>query len=408
MKRVPLNNKDYPENFNKVAKYIGKNWIDKTLTLEQSRQLLAKAIGYNSVYELEKSFMDKLPNLIDINALISQIKYKMKDIYEQEWREGDQGFHLAHAKWEKFKDGVFPKIPFYLFQALDESKEDIFGGIYDKVADRMSLLIQNHRFGGYYGIFTHSSDVLPDIDHNIYIDKTSNLYSFFEQYECFPFGSGNSHISVITQIKERVEKYFDMDGVWKLRVVNPDGHELQYYEVINEILSWFDDDKSSKGSGWYVIDGKRQQSHWLFAALDDAVEKLKNNNFERININASDISDEDPHNPHRPYLFLDEGYHFPAEGMPELLNAFRGLPSKTDSRQASNKKDTGGMLIRDGDLVIDEDGKSYKVDRHIKSKSLFIYELSNIDNQIPLDDFQGDLTIVNPFVAIQSIKDFKQ
>lgn len=53
MKRVPILKKDYPENFNKVAKYISKNWTSDKLSLEDARQKLANWIGYNSIYELE-------------------------------------------------------------------------------------------------------------------------------------------------------------------------------------------------------------------------------------------------------------------------------------------------------------------------------------------------------------------
>ncbi len=52
--RVPVLSNDLPENFNKVAKYIGRHWPDKKLGLNKSRETLAFLFGYNSVHEVYK------------------------------------------------------------------------------------------------------------------------------------------------------------------------------------------------------------------------------------------------------------------------------------------------------------------------------------------------------------------
>jgi hypothetical protein len=407
MKRVPLTQKDYPENFNKVAKYIAKKWIDKKLQLEESRQILAKVIGYNSIHELEKTFVNKLPNLMDIDNLISGIRRKMEDEYNRQWREANAGYHLASAKWGKFNDDIFPKIPFYLLEALDKSKDDIFAGTYDKVADRMSLYIQNYRYGGYYGIFIPYVDRAGDIDNAIDYDKTANLISFFGEYECFPFGRGDSHISVITEISERVDKYFDEDGNWKLRVRNEDGYELHYFEVIDEILSWFEEDsKTSSGTPWYVIDSRKGDNHWLFKALDDAVSELKNNDYKRVPDIVEDedeeISSASPKT--TPFLIMDE---FHSAASPDFANIFEstGGLRGNDNRQSTKLKDTTGTVMKVGDNVVSEGGDEYKVDCHINTDDFFLYNVKDLKDTIRLKDYEGKLTIKNPFVATQSISD---
>ena len=47
------------------------------------------------------------------------------------------------------------------------------------------------------------------------------LHGFLHEYECFPFGSGENHISVITMIQDRVNKYFDEEGNWKIEIFEP-------------------------------------------------------------------------------------------------------------------------------------------------------------------------------------------
>jgi len=48
--RVPICNADLPLGFNKLAKYIGRHWPDGRLKLSQSRERLAKMLGYSSAY----------------------------------------------------------------------------------------------------------------------------------------------------------------------------------------------------------------------------------------------------------------------------------------------------------------------------------------------------------------------
>ena len=98
MKRVPLTHKDYPENFNKLAKYISKNWIDDKLSLEQSRQQLATWLGYNSIFELEKSFVKSIPGLVDVDALMYSIKEKIETSFSDAYiNKGNRLATLSYA-----------------------------------------------------------------------------------------------------------------------------------------------------------------------------------------------------------------------------------------------------------------------------------------------------------------------
>lgn len=103
MKRVPLTHKDYPENFNKLAKYISKNWIDDKLSLEQSRQQLATWLGYNSIFELEKSFVKSIPGLVDVDALMYSIKEKIKRSFKDAYENKDFGYMYINDKWEQYE-----------------------------------------------------------------------------------------------------------------------------------------------------------------------------------------------------------------------------------------------------------------------------------------------------------------
>lgn len=415
MKRVPILKKDYPENFNKVAKYISKNWTSDKLSLEDIRQKLANWIGYNSIYELENSFVDKIPNLIDINSLMYSIQDKMRISYLESIKE-ITGFDYSHINsiWDYYKENTFKKIPFYLLSALDKSKIDVFSGIYDKVAERMSLFIQNYRYGGYYGLFTEYADSIDSIDFAIDYDKTANLLSFFDDYECFPYGRGNSHLSVITQISERVEKYFDEKGIWKLRVLDEEGHELQYYEVINIILSWFKEDgKKTSGTPFYVIDS-RKGNHWLFKSLNSAMKELKENNYKKVEVEKVEEKEEDEGNINQETCnvrkiryMLDESWSYTSNEVNEVQKLFS---AGSGLRRSPVKEDETGYFYMDGKpILINEsfktmDGKVY----HIGSKTddsnrtnFYVYLKENPFEIFDLADF--DKKAIQLFYAIQSI-----
>lgn len=354
MKRVPILKKDYPENFNKVAKYISKNWTNDKLSLEDARQKLAVWIGYNSIYELENSFADKIPNLIDVNSLIYSIQNKMSESFKKETKEiTNYDYSHIYSIWKYYKENTFKKIPFYLLSALDKSRTDVFSGIYDKVAERMSLFIQNYRYGGYYGLFTTYADRIEDIDSAIDYDKTTNLLNFFDEYECFPYGRGSSHLSVITQISERVEKYFDEKGRWKLRVLNEEGYELEYFDVLDILLSWFKEDgKGSSGTPFYVIDN-RKDTHWLFNSLQNAIKELEENNYKRVEIieeveETNDSNNGMTNKSERAY-FIDEFSNFGgafSEGMQKLWEMGSGL------KRPVSKEDETGYSYMDGKPIL--------------------------------------------------------
>lgn len=285
MKRVPLTHKDYPENFNKLAKYISKNWIDDKLPLEQSRQQLAVWLGYNSIFELEKSFVKSIPSLVDVDALIYSIDEKIKTSFKETYQNKDFGYMYINGKWEQYKNEKLRKTPFYLIEALDKSKINNFLGTYDKVAKRYPLFIQDYRFGGYYGLFAPYADAISTIEGTIGLDKSMQLHGFLHEYECFPFGSGQNHISVITMIQDRVNKYFDEEGNWKIEIFEPNEYleedetpqPMLYNDVWNILLEWCKDlDK------WYVIDDKKRENHWLIESLDKAIKELQDNDYKKV------------------------------------------------------------------------------------------------------------------------------
>jgi hypothetical protein len=412
MKRVPITQKDYPENFNNVAKYLGRNWIDQKLSFEASRQLLANAIGYNSIHELERAFLKRLPNLIDVNHLKFSIKQNLQDEYKKQSRDADVGYHLTSARWNEYEKTTFSKIPFYKLDALNESKDDVFGGVYNKVAESMSLFIQNYRYGGYYGIFLPHADSAGDIDHAIDYDKTNNLIDFFDEYECFPFGRGNSHISVITEIGERSNKWFNEDGEWKIEIWhpernNPDEYQCETYtDVLIEILSWFKEaSKGCSGSPWYVIDTKKNENHWLFKALGDAMQKLAENNYKKIPSTEKKI-EEDERNTETPtYLITDEAHSL--LNTTDLANLHEATSSiDTDSRTPTNKIDTAGEMIKVGSKVTTDNGIEYTVDQHCKSEKFFLFNENNLNDIIELNDYKGVLNIGDPHVITQKMSDF--
>lgn len=277
MKRVPITQNDYPENFNNVAKYIGRNWTIQKLGLEKSRQLLAIATGYNSIYELEKSFANKLPNIIDTDELLRAVEKKLQDQFKKQYQEENKTVEGGYELWGEFKENIFPKIPLYQIAALNKSlTANVFDGIYDAVAQQLPLYIENYRYGGYYGMFAPGAWNIGNIESAIDYDKTNNLIGFLSDYECFPFGWGNNHISVITQIKDRVDMYFNAQGNWKLEVYDLDDNELSYSAVWDEVLSWFKEaSKKSSGTPWYVIDNKKNEKHWLFESLNKAMEVMQ-------------------------------------------------------------------------------------------------------------------------------------
>lgn len=285
MKRVPLTHKDYPENFNKLAKYISKNWIDDKLPLEQSRQQLVVWLGYNSIFELEKSFVKSIPSLVDVDALMNSIQKKIEISFKEAYKNKDFGYMYINDKWEQYKNEKLGKNPFYLIESLDKSKINNFLGAYDKVAHRYPLFIQDYRFGGYYGLFVPYADAISTIEGTIGLDKSMQLHGFLHEYECFPFGSGQNHISVITMIQDRVNKYFDEEGNWKIEIFEPNEYleedetpqPMLYNDVWNILLEWCKDlDK------WYVIDDKKRENHWLIESLDKAIKELQDNDYKKV------------------------------------------------------------------------------------------------------------------------------
>lgn len=314
MKRVPITQKDYPENYNNVAKYIGRNWNDKKLSLEQSRQLLAYIIGYSSIYELEKSFVDKLPNLIDTEALKHNILSKLEDKFAEDFKTDDIDFIKLREMFREYRDNTFSKIPFYHLSALNTSKQDIFSGKYEKVAEYHPLYIESFRYGGgFYGLLLPNPWVTDEISTWVDGDKTTNFVSFMFEYECFPFGQGNSHISVLTQISERANKYFDEHGNWDFEIINPEGEYLGYREVMDEIMSWYkEDNKESSGTPWYVVDAKKRENHWLIKALNSVMVSFEARNKTKETPKKEAVEDEKPSKVPKIFL-LDEAHSFPSD-----------------------------------------------------------------------------------------------
>lgn len=415
MKRVILTHKDYPENFNKLAKYISKNWIEK-LSLEKSRQQLALWLGYNSIFELEKSFAQTVPSLINIDELMSYIKKKMESDFKDKIRKKGFGFHYVYDKWTDFEKTTFTKIPFYLIEALDKSKQSNFQGAYDKVANLYPLFIENFRFGGYYGLFVPYADAISIIEGTLNLDKTQQLYDFLYHYECFPFGTGNNHISVITQIQDRVTKYFDEEGDWKIEVFNPsiewDGDEkpkpLTHFEVWEILLDWF-----KELDEWYVIDTKKNEKHWLFEALENSIKKLKENNYKKIEKVAEKKDSVMEKNESRiPLtLLMDETNAFINTELQKLNNELRTNPrlnlNTVDMREETEYKDCNKNIIKDEDKLF-KNGNYYRVEKSPISNKYYIYNENNLNEVFELSEVStSDLMIVpkGTFIATQSIKD---
>jgi hypothetical protein len=275
MKRVPLLKKDYPENFNKVAKYIGKNLTVENIPLEQSRQLLAKLFGYNSIHELENSFVEKIPNLISVDMYLNNINNKIHKYLVSKLQE-DTNYSYSHilSILRDFDKKVFIKIPFYLINALDKAKEDIFKGNYNEIAMTMPLFTNYCNNYGFYGIFLPYINSFLELKSEIDNNELSLLLDFFSTNECFPFGKGETHLSVITDIKDRADKYFTSNGTWKLKVLNEKGREISYDEVVSIIFSLAKDDKKDM---WEKLD---YSNHWIFNSIEKAIE-----NFEDSSIN---------------------------------------------------------------------------------------------------------------------------
>lgn len=468
MKRVPLTHKDYPENFNKLAKYISKNWIDDKLSLEQSRQQLATWLGYNSIFELEKSFVKSIPGLVDVDALMYSIKEKIKTSFSDAYINKDFGYMYIHSKWEEYEKERLLKIPFYLIEALDKSKINNFLGAYDKVAKRFPLFIQDYRFGGYYGLFAPYADAISTIEGTIGLDKSMQLHGFLHEYECFPFGSGQNHISVITMIQDRVNKYFDEEGNWKIEIFEPNEYleedeQLQpmlYNDVWNILLEWCKDlDK------WYVIDDKKREKHWLIESLNKAIKELQDNDYKKIvkvpleestheygkyfnidnngiagleNIKVIDIenkTNEEIGNEisrnlqelaatsktlNKPYV-IDEAYN-----LPYILDELGSIPNtelikardsylmsslnlhRVDVRVDTGFKDRNNEPIKDTERLY-KDGKSYRVELKPKSNEYYMYDENNLSTVIKLKDVNTrdyEITPFGMFRFTQSIEDF--
>jgi len=415
MKRVLLTHKDYPENFNKLAKYISKIWIEK-LSLEKSRQQLALWLGYNSIFELEKSFIKTIPSLIDTDESMLYIKEKMSKCYKDILKEKGYGFHYIYDSWSNYKKNTFDKIPFYLIESLDKSKQNNFLGIYDKVADKYPLFIDNYRFGGYYGLFVPYADSISTIEGTIGSDKTMQLNFFLQDYECFPYGNGDTHISVITTIQDRVNKYFDEEGNWKIEIYDPtikwdedeEPKPLLYFEVWNIILDWFND-----SNGWYIIDAKRKEKHWLFEALEKAIKELKENNYKKNEkVVEKKESVKETSKSKLPMIYLmDELHSFPNTELIKFNNELRTNPKlnlhTVDIREKTEFKDCNENIIKDGDKLF-KNGNYYRVEKSSNSNKYYIYNENNLNEIFELGDVStNDLMIVpkGTLFATQSIND---
>lgn len=415
MKRVLLTHKDYPENFNKLAKKISKNWIEK-MPLEKSRQQLALWLGYNSIFELEKSFVQTVPSLIDIDELMNNIKKKMETNFKDKAKEKGFGFHYVYAMWSDFENTIFNKIPFYLIEALDRSKQSNFQGAYDKVANKYPLFIQDFRFGGYYGLFAPYADAISTIEGTLSLDKTQQLYDFLYQYECFPFGTGNNHISVITEIQDRVTKYFDEEGNWKIEIYDPtiqwdedeEPKPLLYFEVWNILLEWF-----KELDEWYVIDSKKDKKHWLFEVLEKSINELKENNYkknEKVVEEKDSTMEEDKKRIPLP-LLMDETNAIVNTEFQKLNNDLMTnsrLNLKTiDIREETEYKDCDGNIIKDGDKLF-KNGNYYRVEKSPISSMYYIYDENDLNEVFNLNEVStNDLKIVpkGTFFLTQSIED---
>lgn len=443
MKRVPLTHKDYPENFNKLAKYISKNWIDDKLSLEQSRQQLATWLGYNSIFELEKSFVKSIPSLVDVDALMYSIKEKIKISFSDAYINKDFGYMYIHSKWEQYEKERLLKIPFYLIEALDKSKINNFLGAYDKVAKRFPLFIQDYRFGGYYGLFAPYADAISTIEGTIGLDKSMQLHGFLHEYECFPFGSGQNHISVITMIQDRVNKYFDEEGNWKIEIFEPNEYleedeqpqPMLYNDVWNILLEWCKDlDK------WYVIDDKKREKHWLIESLDKAIKELQDNDYKKIPkeplnkkvmdfgkifnaatndniidslevVDVKNMSEEDIMNTiqdkleklsntssdnklytidesHKLINILDESGSIPNTELIKARDYFLSSSlnlHKVDLRSDTGFRDINNEPIKDSERLY-KDGKNYRVELKPKSNEYYMYDEEDLNIIINLKD----------------------
>lgn len=467
MKRVPLTHKDYPENFNKLAKYISKNWIDDKLSLEQSRQQLAVWLGYNSIFELEKSFIKSIPGLVDVDELMNSIKEKIRTSFSDAYINKDFGYMYINDKWELYKNEKLGKTPFYLIEALDKSKINNFLGAYDKVAQRFPLFIQDYRFGGYYGLFAPYADAISTIDGTIGLDKSMQLHGFLYEYECFPFGSGQNHISVITMIQDRVNKYFDEEGNWKIEIFEPNEYleedeQLQpmlYNDVWNILLEWCKDlDK------WYVIDDKKREKHWLIESLDKAIKELQDNDYKKIPkeplnkkvmdfgkvfnaattdkiidtlevIDVENMSEKDimetvqfklenlsKSNSNDKLYTIDESHifleylskideerslgNFPLRNVLNYFNAARLNLARVDND--TGFRDMNDEPIKDSERLY-KDGKSYRVELKPKSNEYYMYDENDLSTVFNLKDIETrdyEITPRGMFRFTQSIGDF--
>lgn len=335
------------------------------------------------------------------------------------------------------------KIPFYLIEALDKSKINNFLGTYDKVAKRYPLFIQDYRFGGYYGLFTPYADAISTIEGTIGLDKSMQLHGFLYEYECFPFGSGQNHISVITMIQDRVNKYFDEEGNWKIEIFEPNEYleedetpqPMLYNDVWNILLEWCKDlDK------WYVIDDKKREKHWLIESLDKAIKELQDNDYKKVPkeplnkkamdygkvfnaatndniidslevVDVKNMSEEDIMNTiqdkleklsnissdnklykidesHKLINILDESGSIPNTELIKARDYFLSSSlnlHKVDLRSDTGFKDINNEPIKDSERLY-KDGKNYRVELKPKSNEYYMYDEEDLNTIINLKD----------------------
>lgn len=75
--RVPVLSTDLPQSFNKVSKYIGRHWPLGKIGLNQSREVLAYLLGYNSVHEVNHvASSNVLPDTISLSKVHLSITCK--------------------------------------------------------------------------------------------------------------------------------------------------------------------------------------------------------------------------------------------------------------------------------------------------------------------------------------------
>ncbi len=385
------------------------------------------------------------------------IKEKIKTSFSDAYKNKDFGYMYINDKWEQYEREKLIKNPFYLIEALDKSKINNFLGAYDKVAQRFPLFIQDYKFGGYYGLFAPYADAISTIEGSIHWDKSMQLHGFLYEYECFPFGSGQNHISVITMIQDRVNKYFDEEGNWKIEIYEPNEYldedetpqPMLYNDVWNILLEWCKD--SDK---WYVIDDKKREKHWLIEALNKAIKELQDNDYKKVSkeslkevikvintvtpdkiidnvevINFFGTSEKDAIQTIQDRLekfsnTSSDNKLYTIDESHKLINKIDDsalIPNrdyflssnlhlqKVDVRNDTGFKDINNEPIKDGENLY-KDGKNYRVELKPKSNEYYLYDesdLSIVFNLKDIDTRDYEITPRGMFRFTQSIDDFK-